>query len=155
MVTIAPAALRTTVQRNVRCSTRPISESTWIRSPTTYWSSKTMKKPLMKSFSRLCAPKAIATLARPGGGERGGDVEIEHLETHQDRDDCDDGGADAVEQTGHGAGLLLAHLSGARLSFGNLYQAGGESSEQAREEQGKDKDDAEAEPGLSYNFQPP
>src|SRR5579863_7204014 len=102
----------------------------------------------------LCA-EGDGDAGESGGGERGSDVKIQHLEAHQDGDDGDDRGAYAIEQAGHGASLLLAHLSGARLGFRDLHQAGGESFEQAREEEGEDKDHAEAQPGLSYNFQPP
>src|ERR1700722_13787961 len=71
METMAPAVLRSTVRRRVMCSTRPVSPFTCSMSPSEYWSSKTMKIPLIRSFNRLCAPKARATLSTPAVARAG------------------------------------------------------------------------------------
>ena len=40
-------------------------------SPTTNWSSKTMKKPLIRSFTSFCAPKPNARLATAAAASTG------------------------------------------------------------------------------------
>jgi hypothetical protein len=69
--TNAPCGSRTTVRRSVMCSTRPVVLPARIVSPTANCSSKTMKKPLIKSWTRFCAPKPMARLARPAAAASG------------------------------------------------------------------------------------
>ena len=75
-----------------------------------------MKKPLIMSRTKLCAPMPRAT-SQSGGARNGHDIEMEDLQRHQNRGDDDDRNAGAVEDARNGASLLLAHPRGAVAAF--------------------------------------
>src|SRR5579884_2046939 len=60
-----PSTSRRRVVRRLMPSTVPVATPASITSPTPYWSSASMKMPLRKSRTRLCAPKPIATPTIP------------------------------------------------------------------------------------------
>ena len=60
-----PSALRILVVLIPIASTVPLQPSIDIRSPTANWSSNSINIPVIISCTRLCAPKAIATLPTP------------------------------------------------------------------------------------------
>ncbi len=82
-----------------------------------------MKKPLIRSLIRFCAPKPTATVARLPADFQRRDVEAKFPQRHQDRDGKNHHPADAVDQRRHRARLLLAHLRDARLRFRHVDQA--------------------------------
>ena len=60
-----PCTSRIRVVRNVMASTVPVAGPASMMSPTPNWSSTSMKMPARKSFTRLWAPKPMATPAMP------------------------------------------------------------------------------------------
>ena len=67
-----PSMARSRVTRNVMSSTVPVAASPRATtSPTPYWSSMRMKRPDRKSFTRLWAPKPMASPAIPAPANSG------------------------------------------------------------------------------------
>ena len=105
-----------------------------------------MKKPLIRSRTRCCAPKPNRQARQARGGRNGRDVEAELRQCRKDRANDDEGGARAVQQSRQGFHVLLAHPRdpAQALGPGRRNQAARQRTQDPVQDQGDHQDRGDA-----------
>ena len=113
-----------------------------------------MKKPLMRSLTRCCAPKPSERLASVATAAMGVIAKPSSLQYFEEGKGYDESDADAVDQTGERARLRFSHLRRARLRFGQFHQPRGQRSQHACGDDRQDERDADSRAARAHNLHP-